>query len=119
MLTLDRGHLTTTHEAAVELDEDLRAWIEESSRFPASGSITELVQLLRAQGDYWERVQTGRFPKVRRLMARFGRPFFTPQIRYNLLIADLVGRIEVALDELRQEVGAGRRADEAGPPNRS
>ena len=118
MITLDRGHLTTTHEAAVELDEDLRAWVEETSRYPSSGSVTELVHLLRAQGDYWERVQTGRLRTVRRLMARLARPFFTPQIRYNLLLADLVGRIEVALAELRQEVGMRQPADDTDPPTR-
>ena len=113
MITVDRGHLTTTHEAAVELDEDLRAWVEETSRYPTSGSVAELVQLLRTQGDYWERVQTGRLRSVRRIVARLARPFVTPQIRYNLLLADLAGRIEVSLAELRQEMGM--RQHDGGP----
>jgi hypothetical protein len=106
MIALDRGHLTATHQAAIELDEDLRAWSQELARFPTAGSVAELVQFLREHGDYWERVQTGRLQTVRRILARIGRPFFTPQIRYNLLLAEMVGRIEVSLAELRQEVQA-------------
>ena len=118
MITLDRGHLAATHEAAVELDEDLRAWVEDTSSDLSTGSVAELVQLLRAQGDYWERVQTGRLQSVRRLLARVARPFFTPQIRYNLLLADLVGRIEVSLAEIRRDIQTKQDADEIGIPVR-
>ena len=103
MDTPDRGHLAATEKAAVDLEEELRAWDVESSRLSAVGSVAALVQLLREHGDYWERVRTGRLKTVKRIMARLGKPFLTPQIRYNLLVAEILGRIEYSLEELRQE----------------
>jgi hypothetical protein len=118
MIRRDHVHTATTHQAAVELDEDLRAWAREHSWSSSAGSITELVQLLRQQGDYWERAQTGRLQAVRRALARLLKPFVTPQIRYNLLIADMLGRVEVALAELREAREPSDGADEDAPPTR-
>lgn len=101
MRTLD--HLAPTHRAAVELDDKLRA-CDAQGAHAAVGSVAELVGMLREHGDYWERVQAGRLQKVKRAMARLMQPFFKPQVRYNLLVAEQLGRVEVALDELRRRV---------------
>lgn len=103
MTALD--HLAPTHRAAVEMDDKLRAADARSAR-SAVGSVAELVGMLREHGDYWERVQEGRLRKVKRAMARLMQPFFRPQVRYNLLLAEQLGRVEVALDELRRKVDA-------------
>ncbi|MDB5349803.1 MAG: hypothetical protein JWN86_1050 [Planctomycetota bacterium] len=105
MLTLDREHLAASHRAAVELDEDLRDWDRELAACSASaGSVADLVRMLREHGGYWDRVQTGRLKSVKRAMARLMQPFFKPQIRYNLMLAEHLGRIEVALGELREQI---------------
>lgn|GEM_PF-3969277 len=103
MIPLERGHLTTTHDAAVKLDQQVRAWDHEQAAYSLAGSVADLVRVLREQGDYWERVQTGRLRWVKRLVARLGQPFFRPQIRYNLLLAEVLGRVEYSLAELRRE----------------
>ncbi|WP_422929460.1 hypothetical protein [Singulisphaera sp. PoT] len=108
MISLERGHLTTTHDAAVKLDQQTRAWDHEQSAYSLAGSVGDLVRVLREQGDYWERVQTGRLSRVKRLIARLGQPFFRPQIRYNLLLAEVLGRVEFSLAELRREAEARR-----------
>ena len=111
MLTLDRGHLAATHEAAIELDEDLRDWDRELAGCAwTSGSVADLVRMLRDHGGYWDRVRTGRLKTVKRLMARLMKPFFTPQIRYNLMLAQHLGRIEEALAALREEIESLRKA---------
>ncbi len=104
MITLDRGHLASTHQAAVKLDAKLREWDQDASWCASVGSAADLVQLLRAHGDYWGRVREGRLRTVKRLLARLMQPFFKPQIRFNLLVAECLGRIEVSLAELRQAV---------------
>src|SRR3954469_24410480 len=104
-MMLDRGHLAATHKSAVELDEDLRAWDQDLAASAASMStVADLVHHLRTHAGYWDRVQTGRLRTLKRGMARLMQPFFKPQIRYNLMIAEHLGRIEVALAELRDEI---------------
>jgi hypothetical protein len=112
MITLDRGHLASTHRAAVQLDEKLRAWDQDASWCSSVGSAADLVQMLRTHGDYWDRVREGRLRTVKRLLARVGQPFFKSQIRYNLLVAECLGRIEVSLGELREAVQASRGTDD-------
>ena len=96
-------HLAPSHRAALDLDEKLRAWDARTAR-ASVGSVADLVRMLREHGDYWDRVQTGRLHKVKRGMARLMQPFFRPQVRYNLLLAEQIGRMEVTLDELRRAV---------------
>jgi hypothetical protein len=115
MITLDRAHLGTTHQAAAALDVNLRASIEKNAGKPAPGSIADLVQMLREHGDYWQRAQNGRLRTVRRVLARLTQPFFSPQIRYNLLLAEALGRIEESLAELRQEMATTQGPGESGP----
>ncbi len=117
MLTLDRGHLAATQRAAVKQDEKLRAVAEDLARASAAaGTVADLVRRLREQGDYWERARSGRLRTVKRLFARLAQPFFKPQIRYNLLLAESVGHIEVSLAELRRELALLRGPLPPGPP---
>ena len=101
MLILD--HLAATERAAVALDVKLRVWDHASARNEVN-SVADLVRMLREHGDYWDRVQSGRLHTVKRAMARLMQPFFRPQVRYNLIVAEQLGRIEVALDELRRKI---------------
>ena len=82
-----------------------RLWVRDLDDAQAeSGSVADLVRRLREHGDYWERVQKGRLQRVKRGLARLMQPFFKPQVPYNLMVAEHLGRIEVALDELRGEL---------------
>ncbi len=113
MLALDRGHLAATQAAAFKQDERLRAFVHElSACSAATGSVAELVHRLREQGSYWERVQVGRLRTVKRTIARLMQPFFKPQIRYNLMLAEAIGRVEVSLGELRREIEQLRDRDD-------
>jgi hypothetical protein len=105
MLAPDRSHLAATHASAVQQDEKLRLWVRELDEAQAdTGSVADLVRRLREHGDYWERVQKGRLQAVKRGIARLMQPFFKPQVRYNLMVAEHLGRIEVALGEIRGEL---------------
>ena len=115
MLTLDRGHLAATHQSAIEQDAGLRAWsikeVPESTARPAD----ELARILRWQANYWEQAQVGRYPRIRRLLARLTRPFFDAQIRFNLLVADHLVRIEETLQHLQDGTEALPYPPAGGP----
>jgi hypothetical protein len=119
MIAPDRGHLAATHKAAVRQDEKMRLWVRDLSASSAeAGSVGAMVRGLREHGDYWERVQKGRLQKVKRLLARLMKPFFSPQVRYNLIVAEHLGCIEVAMDEMRREIESLREAVKADSPPR-
>lgn len=119
MIAPDRAHLDATHRAAVKQDEKLRLWVRDlSDGAGEAGSVGEMVRRLREHGDYWHRVQQGRLKSVKRSLARLIQPFFKPQIRYNLIVAEHLGRIEVAMEELRRELESLRVRGDDGPPKR-
>ena len=103
MLTLDRGHLAATHRRPSSWTRKCATGVRRSRTAPRSaGSVAELVQSSASTAT------TGRRPDgpsaaVKQALARLMQPFFKPQVRYNLIVAEHLGRIEVALD------GASRR----------
>ncbi len=114
MIAEDRAHRAPTLASAVKQDEAIRLWVRDlADASAATGSVAETVRRLLEHGDYWERVQRGRLQTLKRAMARLMQPFFRPQVRYNRMVAEHLGRIEVALDEVRREVEALRDAIEA------
>jgi len=116
MARVDRAHLARTQQAAAGLDDGLRA-LDHRDLGRADGPAAEaadLVRFLKEQGDYWEQSQAGRLGAVKRLLAKLVRPFFAPQVRYNLLLAETLGRVELALAELRMAADAETETD-VGP----
>ncbi len=99
-MTLTLDHLPASESRAVALDVRLRGW-DQSTLHSEAGSVAGLVQMLSHRADYWKRAQSGRFPKVRGVIAKVLGPFFRPQVQYNLIVAAQLGRIEASLDEIR------------------
>jgi hypothetical protein len=111
MTGADREHLAATHALAVRLDGELRLGLRDLiDESLDAGSVGEIVRRLREHGDYWERVPRGRLRRVKLALARLMQPFFKPQIRYNLVVAEQLGRIEVALDGMRRQIDELRAA---------